>query len=989
MKKILSCSKIVSLQLVILIVLVCNFNIHAQQKQTKTPKNEKDAWVENQLNKIDGVIKKDVWSQIDGSISELRQAKTGKSSLKSDMVLAAISETDPLLAADSVILLELYNKTNGASWINNSNWLTGPVSSWYGITVVSNRVTEIKLKENNLTGTIPIELGQLTSLEYLSLDTNNLSGNIPVELGNLTNLNYLYLSGNQLTDTIPSELGNLNNLLLLYLAGNKLSGTIPANLGNLSAIRWLDLAENELTGNIPVELGQISTLEYIDLSINQLSGTVPVELANLSALKWVVLSFNQLSGTIPTVLGGMTSLEMLYLNGNQLTGEIPVELSSISNLRWLNLGQNQLTGSVPAGFSNLSKLELFYLNENLFTGSVPSELGSISSLRWLNLGSNQFSGAVPAEIWQPNFSLLYLDNNLLTGTLPSALGSMTNIEWLNLNSNLFTGSIPAEISQLNRLKILQLDSNQLEEMPDIIAPDSLTDLTVFNNKFTFEDLEQNMDLLLAVNFVYSPQDSIGVSETVTKNEGESFIDTLSTGGTQNIYQWYKDGAVLTSHTDSILVINNLTAADAGIYYCEVTNALVPGLTLTSREITLNINACIKLKFRAGWNIFSSPVMPAETDMESIFQPFIDNESLIKIQDELGNALEDRGIFGGWTNSIFDMLPTEGYAIKMSLDDSIQICGSMVAFPFAIPLTKGWNIINYPHTEAFNGLDVVQQLIDRNVLVKVQDETGKSIEDYGIYGDWKNNIGDFVAGEGYKIKVSEDDILLINSSYSKSSTILPEFASADYFKPVFEGNGINHMNINLVNLAGSGIKTGDEIGIFDGNSCVGSAKVTGMNFSSINLIASASDGGTEITNGFINGNEITLKIYRNGKEFPVSLHTVNGAPVQFEKNGTLFAFANTELNTGITLPENDFDVHLFPNPFQDLVTLNINLLKPENLEVEIYDLNSRRIRQLYSGLASGQITLQWDGSDSAGNKVANGVYICRINKIWKKVVLNGI
>jgi len=180
MKKILSCSKIVSLQLVILIVLVCNFNIHAQQKQTKTPKNEKAALVENQLNIIDGVIKKDVWSQIDESISELGQSKTDNSSLKSATGLAALSETDPLLAADSVILLELYNKTNGASWINNSNWLTGPVSSWYGITVVSNRVTEIKLKENNLTGTIPLELGQLTSLEYLSLDTNNLSGNIPI-----------------------------------------------------------------------------------------------------------------------------------------------------------------------------------------------------------------------------------------------------------------------------------------------------------------------------------------------------------------------------------------------------------------------------------------------------------------------------------------------------------------------------------------------------------------------------------------------------------------------------------------------------------------------------------------------------------------------------------------------------------------------------------------------------------------------------------------
>ena len=113
-----------------------------------------------------------------------------------------------------------------------------------------------------------------------------------------------------------------------------------------------------------------------------------------------------------------------------------------------------------------------------------------------------------------------------------------------------------------------------------------------------------------------------------------------------------------------------------------------------------------------------------------------------------------------------------------------------------------------------------------------------------------------------------------------------------------------------------------------------------------------------------------------------------AAVRFEKNGTLFAFANTDFNTGIILPENEFDVSLFPNPFQDLITLNINIPNQENLEVEIYDLNSRRIIQLYKGTAKGMITLQWDGNDSAGNKVANGVYICKINKIWKKVILNG-
>ncbi|HPS79371.1 MAG TPA: leucine-rich repeat domain-containing protein, partial [Thermoanaerobaculaceae bacterium] len=51
-----------------------------------------------------------------------------------------------------------------------------------------------------------------TSLRSLSLFSNQLTGSIPVELGNLTNLYYLYLDRNQLTGSIPVELENLTSL---------------------------------------------------------------------------------------------------------------------------------------------------------------------------------------------------------------------------------------------------------------------------------------------------------------------------------------------------------------------------------------------------------------------------------------------------------------------------------------------------------------------------------------------------------------------------------------------------------------------------------------------------------------------------------------------------------------------------------------------------------------------------------------------------------
>ena len=62
------------------------------------------------------------------------------------------------------------------------------------------------------------------------MDSNQLNGSIPSSLGNLTNLRSLFLQRNDLSGSIPSSLGNLTNLEWLYLVGNQFSGCIPASL---------------------------------------------------------------------------------------------------------------------------------------------------------------------------------------------------------------------------------------------------------------------------------------------------------------------------------------------------------------------------------------------------------------------------------------------------------------------------------------------------------------------------------------------------------------------------------------------------------------------------------------------------------------------------------------------------------------------------------------------------------------------------------------
>ena len=81
-------------------------------------------------------------------------------------------------------LAALYNSTNGAGWLNNTNWLVSTnISLWYGVFVAAGHVTRLDLGENNLSGVIPGELSNLPYLNYIGMFSNNLVGSIPSQLG--------------------------------------------------------------------------------------------------------------------------------------------------------------------------------------------------------------------------------------------------------------------------------------------------------------------------------------------------------------------------------------------------------------------------------------------------------------------------------------------------------------------------------------------------------------------------------------------------------------------------------------------------------------------------------------------------------------------------------------------------------------------------------------------------------------------------------------
>jgi Leucine-rich repeat (LRR) protein len=101
-------------------------------------------------------------------------------------------------------------------------------------------------------------------LDYMSgldLSCNKLTGRIPPELGELSSIHALNLSYNQLTGFISQKISNLNQLESLDLSHNNLNGEIPSVLIDLTFLEVFTVAYNNLSGRVPDMKAQFATFD--------------------------------------------------------------------------------------------------------------------------------------------------------------------------------------------------------------------------------------------------------------------------------------------------------------------------------------------------------------------------------------------------------------------------------------------------------------------------------------------------------------------------------------------------------------------------------------------------------------------------------------------------------------------------------------------------------------------------------------------------------
>ncbi|KAH9753762.1 Receptor-like protein 13 [Citrus sinensis] len=375
---------------------------------------------------------------------------------------------------------------------------------------------ELYIASNDLRGSLPWCMANMTSLRILDVSSNQLTGSISSSpLVHLTSIEELMLSNNYFQIPISLEpLFNYSRLKIFNAENNEIKAEITESHSLIAPkfqLNTLSLSSNYGDGFIfPKFLYHQHDLEYVDLSHIKMNGEFPNWLLeNNTKLETLFLVNDSLAGPFRLPIHSHKRLRQLDVSNNNIRGHIPVKIGDVlPSLYVFNNSMNALDGSIPSSFGNMKFLQILDLSNNHLTGEIPEHLAvgcvnlqflalsnnnlqghlfsrnfNLTNLQWLQLEGNRFVGEIPQSLSKcSSLEGLYLNNNSLLGKIPRWLGNLTRLQYIIMPNNHLEGPIPVEFCQLDSLQILDISDNNISgSLPSCFHPLSIKQVHLSKN----------------------------------------------------------------------------------------------------------------------------------------------------------------------------------------------------------------------------------------------------------------------------------------------------------------------------------------------------------------------------------------------------------------------------------------------------------------------------------------------------------------------------
>lgn len=436
---------------------------------------------------------------------------------------------------DSLALVSLYNSTDGANWTNRTNWLTGNLDTWNGVTVSGGNVREVSLPANNLAGPIPDDIYHLDSIRAMDLSDNLIDGYVPWNITRMKKLEKLLVKNNEL-DSLPNL--NANPPDTLDVSGNRLHFLgLEENLG----IPVFIYAPQDSVGDYAVYVTDAGSNFSMDANVR-----------------------------------GANNMYQWILNGTPVAGQTGATLNLVG-VTFVDEGYYtvEVTNSIVTG------LTIYTRGRELRVSSLERDSLALVNLYETAGGDN----------WTDKTGWDASNRGTLDTWVGVVIDNDRVIE-LILPDNNVSGQITDKFREITQLQNVDLSGNRLRKIPFIGGAQTFTLLDTFDvtyNQLGFEYISPNIS---RTEFLYNPQDSLDVNPSDTVFVGTRIDFTAGTYSANNTYEWLFNDSPMSGVTDSTFSIVTMERDSMGVYTARVSNSVVTGMDLYTKPARIMAKASV-------------------------------------------------------------------------------------------------------------------------------------------------------------------------------------------------------------------------------------------------------------------------------------------------------------------------------------------------------------------------------------------------------------